>query len=181
MNRDHEKEDGGMTVRMRTTRGYFCLVMALVGVAVLAACGGGNGDAEARAGTEDFNARLASIVQTENVRYGELAERVGDLSPDQPLPADVKQQMRDLAQAARRAADALEQLTAPPEATPLVRELGAALRQRADDFERASSRSGVTLQQLETEGDITESGERLDRAVRALIEAGFLPEAESHE
>lgn len=166
-----------MRTRMRN-RGWR-IGLAAVTVAALAACGSGNG--ETGSGSADFNARLQAILQDARANYVELAERASKVDPNKPLPDDFKARMRSQAASDRRAADAIQSLAAPQPAQESLRTLVTSLRARADAFEKAASQAVVTMQQLEEEGTLTAAGDRIDGALRALRDAGYLPKEEAHD
>jgi hypothetical protein len=153
-------------------------VAAAIALAALAACGGANGNA---GGEEGFKERVASILEAASSRYGELAERAANVNPNAPLADDFKAQMRAVAGGDRQAADELEALTPRQVRTALlIHQLGAALRARAGAFEHAAGATTITLRQLEEEGSITEAGNRLDRVLQQLREAGFVADEQPH-
>lgn len=156
------------------------LVLAAITVTALAACGGGGANGEAR-DDDDFKARLSRIVGDASEQYGALAERAGNINPNEDLPDDFKAQMNAVASTDRRAADAIDALSAPQSAVDLVDALVAALRARADAFEGVASQATVTLQEIERDAPLTEAGEQLDRAVGQLRDAGFLREEAPHD
>lgn len=156
------------------------LVLAAISVTALAACGGGGANGEAR-DDDDFKARLSRIVEDASEQYGALAERAGNINPNEALPDDFKAEIDAVGATARRAADAIDALSAPQSAVDLVDALVAALRARADAFEGVASQATVTLQEVERDAAITKAGEQLDRALRQLRDAGFLREEEPHD
>jgi hypothetical protein len=151
----------GMTVKR--------LFLLAATVAALPSCGGG--DSLSR---EEFANRLGALKQRESARFGDLAERVEAVKPDQTLPPAIKQSMTEVAAGHRGAADELSELDPPEGAENAIKELIAALRKRADAFEQAARQEEITLRQLEQEGTITEAGERIDEAFERLRKAGFL-------
>jgi hypothetical protein len=154
-----------------TGRRWLPLLLAAASLGALAGCGG-----EERLSREEFGDRLQSIKQRESARFERLAQRVMRLEPNQPLPDDVKQAMRDVAGGNRRAAGELDELKPPEDAEEETRSLIEALRERADGFEQAARKEQITLRELEEEPTITRAGERIDRAFERLGKEGFLPE-----
>jgi hypothetical protein len=149
------------------------IVLVAASLGVVAGCGG-----EERFSREEFSEHLQSIDQRGGERWGRLAQRAADLKPDQPIPADVEQPMRELVEFQRQAADELEELNPPDEAEEEVEELIAALRDRTEIFERAIEAGRFTKRDSD---QITESGDRIDEAFEQLRKEGFLPEADEHE
>jgi hypothetical protein len=153
------------------------LILALVLMAAslggAAGCGG-----EERLSREEFGERLQSIDQRGGERWGRLAQVAADLEPDQPLPADVKQPMRELVEFQRQAAAELAELNPPEEAEEEVEMLIEALRERTVAFEQAIEAGRFTQRQSE---QITQSGDKIDEAFEQLRKEGFLPEADEHE
>lgn len=147
------------------------LVLAAAGLGAVAGCGG-----EERLSREEFSDRLQSIKQRESARFERLAQQAMRLKPNELLPGDVKQAMRDVAGGNRRAADELDELNHPEGAEAEARALIAALRERAEGFERAAREQRITLRQLEEQGSITKAGEKIDRAFERFRREGFLPE-----
>lgn len=167
-----------MTIKrgIRLTEGpWLLLLLAVAGTAAVAGCGG-----EDRLSREEFENRLQSIDRRESERFGQLAQRVRRLKPDQTLPADVRQGMRDVAAGNRRAADELDELNPPEDAANATDALIEALRERARGFEQATRRKPITFRELEAEGSITKAGEKIDRAFERLRREGFLPEEKDH-
>jgi hypothetical protein len=149
------------------------LVLMAAGLGGGAGCGG-----EERLSREEFGERLQSIDQRGGERWGRLAQVAADLEPDQPLPADVKQPMRDLVEFQRQAAAELAELNPPEEAEEEVEMLIEALRERTVAFEQAIAAGRFTQRQSE---QITQSGDKIDEAFEQLRKEGFLPEADEHE
>jgi hypothetical protein len=149
------------------------LVLVAASLGVVAGCGG-----EERLSREEFGERLQSIDQRGGERWGRLAQVAADLEPDQPLPADVKQPMRDLVEFQRQAAAELAELNPPEEAEEEVEKLIEALRERTVAFEQAIATGRFTQRQSE---HITQSGDKIDEAFEQLRKEGFLPEADEHE
>lgn len=147
------------------------LVLAAAGLVALAGCGD-----EERLSREEFKDRLQSIDRRESERFERLAQRVMRLKPDQLLPDDVKEGMRDVAAGNRRAADELDELNPPKDAEDATGGLIEALRERADAFAQAAREQRISLRQLEEEGSTTKAGEKIDRAFERLRREGFLPE-----
>jgi hypothetical protein len=149
------------------------LVLMAAGLGGGAGCGG-----EERLSREEFGERLQSIDQRGGERWGRLAQVAADLEPDQPLPADVKQPMRDLVEFQRQAAAELAELNPPEEAEEEVEMLIEALRERTVAFEQAIAAGRFTQRQSE---QITQSGDKIDEAFEQLRKEGFLPEADEQE
>jgi hypothetical protein len=149
------------------------IVLMAAGLGGGAGCGG-----EERLSREEFGERLQSIDQRGGERWGRLAQVAADLEPDQPLPADVKQPMRDLVEFQRQAAAELAELNPPEEAEEEVEMLIEALRERTVAFEQAIAAGRFTQRQSE---QITQSGDKIDEAFEQLRKEGFLPEADEQE
>jgi hypothetical protein len=149
------------------------IVLLAASLGVVAGCGG-----EERLSREEFSERLQSIDQRGGERWGRLAQRAADLKPDQPIPADVEQPMRELVEFQRQAAAELAGLNPPDEAQEEVEKLIAALRGRTEIFERAIEAGRFTRRDSD---QITESGDKIDEAFEQLRKEGFLPEADEHE
>jgi hypothetical protein len=153
------------------------LILALVLVAAslggAAGCGG-----EERLSRDEFGEHLQSIGQRGSDRWGRVAQGAADLKPDQPLPADVMQPMRELVEFQRQAAAELAELNPPEEAEEEVEILIEALRERTVAFEQALEAGRFTRLDFE---QITESGDKIDEAFEQLRKEGFLPEADEHE
>lgn len=150
-------------------RRWLTLVLAAGILAGLAACGG-----EERLSREEFSDRLQNIDRRESARFERLEEQAVRLKPDQPLTEDVKQGMREFAAGLRRAADELEELTPPKDAEAVTVTLIEALQERAGAFEQAAREGRTTLRELEEQGSITKSGEKIDRAFEQLRTEGLL-------
>ena len=149
------------------------IVLMAAGLGGAAGCGG-----EERLSREEFGERLQSIDQRGGERWGRLAQVAADLKPDQPLPADVMQPMRELVEFQRQAAAELGGLNPPEDAEEEVEKLIEALRERTVAFEQAIEAGRFTQRQSE---QITQSGDKIDEAFEQLRKEGFLPEAEEHE
>jgi len=152
---------------------FFAMVLAAASLGVVAGCGG-----EERLSRQQFSDRLQSIDQQGSERWGRLAQRAKDLKPDQPLPSEVKQPMRELIEFQRQTADELEELNPPEGADEPVEKLIEALRERTGTFERATEAGRFTQQEFD---QITQSGEKIDAALEQLRKEGFLPREEEHE
>lgn len=150
---------------------WLSLLLATAALGAVAGCGG-----DERLSRQEFGDRLQSIKQRESARFERLAQRAMRLEPNQPLPDDVKQAMRDVAGGNRRAADELDELNPPEDAENATRSLIEALRERAEGFEQATREERITLRELEEKGSITQAGEKIDRAFERLRQEGFLPE-----
>ena len=149
------------------------IVLMAAGLGGAAGCGG-----EERLSREEFGERLQSIDQRGGERWGRLAQVAADLKPDQPLPADVMQPMRELVEFQRQAAAELGGLNPPEDAEEEVEKLIEALRERTVAFEQAIEAGRFTQRQSE---QITQSGDKIDEAFEQLRKEGFLPEADEHE
>jgi hypothetical protein len=149
------------------------IVLAAASLGVVAGCGGEEGLSR-----EEFSERLQSIDQRGGERWGRLAQRAEDLKPDQPLPIEVKQPMRELVEFQQQAIAELEELNAPDEAQEEVEKLIAALRERTETFEQVIEAGRFTRQDFD---QITESGDKIDEVFEQLRKEGFLPEADEHE
>jgi hypothetical protein len=149
------------------------IVLAAASLGVVAGCGGEEGLSR-----EEFSERLQSIGQRGGERWGRLAQRAEDLKPDQPLPIDVKQPMRELVEFQREATAELEELNPPDEAQEEVEKLIAALRERTETFEQVIQAGRFTRQDFD---QITESGDKINEAFEQLREEGFLPRVDEHE
>ncbi|MGH3012710.1 MAG: hypothetical protein ACRDMY_12865 [Gaiellaceae bacterium] len=149
------------------------IVLMAAGLGGAAGCGG-----EERLSREEFGERLQSIDQRGGERWGRLAQVAADLKPDQPLPADVMQPMRELVEFQRQAAAELAELNPPEEAEEEVEMLIEALRDRTEAFEQAIDVGRFTRRDSE---QITEAGDKIDEAFEQLRKEGFLPEADEHD
>jgi hypothetical protein len=138
-----------------------------------AGCGG-----EERLSLEEFGERLQSIEQRGGERWGRLARVAADVEPDQPLPADVKQPMRELVEFQRQALAELAELNPPEEGEEEVEMLIEALRERTVPFEQAIAAGRFTQRQSE---QITQAGDKIDEAFEQLRTEGFLPVTDEHE
>ncbi len=151
---------------------FFAIVLAAASLGVVAGCGG-----EERLSREEFSDRLQSIDQRGSEHWGRVAQRAKDLKPDQPLPVDVKQPMRELVQFQRQAADELDELNPPEDAKGEVEQLIEALRERTEIFEQAIAAGRFTPQEFD---QITKAGDKIDEAFEQLRNEGFLPKVEEH-
>jgi len=149
------------------------IVLMAAGLGGATGCGG-----EERLSREEFGERLQSIDQRGGERWGRLAQVAADLEPDQALPADVKQPMKDLVEFQRQAVAELAELNPPEEGEEEVEMLIEALRDRTEVFEQALEAGRFTQRQSE---QITQAGEKIDVAFEQLRKEGFLPEADEHE
>lgn len=157
------------------------IVVTLAGVAtvVLAGCVGRETDTMGKA---QFTEELTRIAQTSSAEFGRLAEQVPAVDPASPLPDAFTTQMLAVAEADRQAAREIEGLAAPESAEAMVDSLAGALRARADVFERLAAVPNITLEQIEADEAGTDAERRLDEALAALTEAGFLrPPADEHD
>lgn len=145
----------------------FAIVLAAAGLGVVVACGSGE-----RLSREQFSDRLQSIDQQGGERWGRLAQSAEDLRPEQPLPAEVKEPMRELIEFQRQTADELEELNPPEGAGEEVEMLIEALRARTGTFEEVAEAGTFTQREFD---QITQSGEKIDAAFEQLREEGFLP------
>ena len=149
------------------------IVLLAAGLGGAAGCGG-----EERLSREEFGQRLQSIGQQGGERWGRLAQEAADLKPDQPLPANVIQPMRELVDFQGQATAELAELNPPEEAEEEVEMLIEALRERTVAFEQALEAGRFTPLDFDK---ITESGDKIDEAFEQLRKEGFLPEADEHE
>jgi len=170
----------GQRVRMTAARAAasrnsrrLAIVLAAAGLTVLSGCGGGD-----RLSQEEFRDRMQSIAQRGGELWGRLAERAGDLKPGQPLPADVRQPMREMVEFQRSTAEELEGLNVPQGADEEIQDFVDALRERTRLFEQAAEAGRFTQSDSE---QITQAGEKIDAAFQQLRTEGFLPKAEEHE
>jgi hypothetical protein len=152
---------------------FFVIVLAAASLGVVAGCGG-----EERLSREEFSDRLQSIDRRGSELWGRVAQRAKDLQPDQPLPADVKQPMRELVEFQRQTADELEELNPPEDAKGEVEKLIEALRERTEIFEHAIAAGRFTPRESD---EITKAGDKIDEAFEQLRNEGFLPKAEEHD
>jgi hypothetical protein len=148
-------------------------VLAAAVLGVVAGCGD-----EERLSREDFRMRLQGIDERGGELWGRLAQRAENLKPGEPLPADVKQAIRELVDFQNLAAAELEGLNPPEEAEEPVKMLIAALRTRTETFGQAMETGHFTKQ---GSGRVTQSGEEIDRAFEQLRAEGFLATADEHE
>jgi hypothetical protein len=109
---------------------------------------------------EEFGEHLQSIGQRGSDGWGRVAQGAADLKPDQPLPADVMQPMRELVEFQRPAAAELAELNPPEEADEEVEMLIEALRERTVAFEQALEAGRFTRLDFD---QITEWGTRSTR------------------
>jgi hypothetical protein len=149
------------------------IVLMVASLGGAAGCGG-----EERLSREEFGERLQSIDQRGSERWGRVAQGAADLEPEQPLPADVRQPMRELVEFQRQAAVELAELNPPEDAEEEVEKLIEALRDRTEVFEQAIEAGRFTRGDFD---QITESGDKIDEALEQLRKEGFLPEADEHE
>lgn len=148
-------------------------VVAAVVLAGVAACGG-----EERLSREEFSARLQNVDERGSELYGRLAEGAQDLEPDEPLPADVKEALRELAEFQDEAAADLETLNPPEDAEEAVELLVEALRQRTNTFEQVIEAGRFTAQDFQR---VMQSGEQIDQAFEQLRAEGFVATSDEHE
>ena len=146
------------------------IVLAAAGLGVGAGCGG-----EERLSREEFGERLQSIGRRGSERWGRLAQRAADMKPDEPIPADVRHSLRELAEFQRQAVAELEKVNAPENAGEPVELLIDALRERTATFERAIDAGSFTQRQFDL---VTQSGEKIDEAFRQFRNEGLLPKVE---
>lgn len=149
------------------------IVLAASGLAVLSGCGGGD-----RLSREEFSTRMQGIHQQGGELWGRLAEQAGDLKPDQPLPANVREPMDAMVEFQRSTAEELEGLDVPQGADEEVQEFVDALRERTRLFEQAAQAGRFTEQDFE---EVVRAGDRIDYVFRQLRAEGFLPRVDEHE
>lgn len=152
---------------------FFAIVLAAASLGVVAGCGG-----EERLSREEFSERLQSIDRRGSERWGRVAQRANDLKPDQPLPADLKQPMRELVEFQRQTADELEELNPPEDAKGEVEKLIEALRERTEIFEQAIAAGRFTPREFD---QITKAGDKIDEAFQQFRDKGFIPKVEEHD
>lgn len=152
------------------------LVLTIVLAAVLSIAAGCGVDD--RLSREEFSQRLQSIDQRGGEVYGRVADRAADLQPDQPLPADITQPLRELVEFQRQAATELEAIDPPEGAEEAIETLTEALHERTETIEQAIEAGRFTRTEFD---HVTESGEKIDEAFAQLRNEGFLPEADEHE
>jgi hypothetical protein len=152
---------------------FFAIVLAAASLGVVAGCGG-----EERLSSEELSDRLQSIDRRGSDHWGRVVQRAKDLKPAQPLPADVKQPMRELVEFQRQAADELEELNPPEDAKEEVEKLIDALRERTEIFDHVIAAGRFTPREFD---EITESGDKIDGAFEQLRNKGFLPKVEEHD
>jgi hypothetical protein len=144
-------------------------------VVVASACGD-----DEPANPDMFVEETTRIVQSASDEYGRLADLVSTIDPTAPVPRQFSDQMLVVADADRQAAAEIEAMPAPAEARELVEDLVNALRDRADAFQRLAG-SRFTLEQIENDPGGTGAEDRLEVALEALRNAGWLhPAADSH-
>jgi hypothetical protein len=143
---------------------------------VASACG-----VDEPANADIFVDEATRILQKASDEYARLADLVPTIDPAAPVPQRFSDQMLAVADADRKAASEIEALQTPVEAQQRIEDLVNALRDRADAFERLAS-AGLTLEQLENDAEGTDAEDRLDGALEAMSNAGWLhPDAESHD
>ena len=148
------------------------LVLVAAGLGGAAGCGG-----EERLSREQFGQHLQSIEQRGSERWEHLAQLAADLKPEQPLPADVIQPMRELVEFQRQAVAELDGINPPDGAEDAVEMLTEALRERTVAFEEAIAAGRFTQRQSD---QITQAGDKIDEAFEQLSKDGFLPAADDH-
>lgn len=148
-------------------------IVVAAGLAIVSGCGGGD-----RLSQEEFRDRMQSIHEQGGQLWGRLAQQAGDLTPGQPLPADVRQPMRAMVEFQRSTADELDGLDVPQGADEEVQEFVDALRERTRLFERAAEAGRLTQEDFEL---ITQAGEQIDAVFQQLRDEGFLVSVEEHE
>jgi hypothetical protein len=158
-----------MTIR-KAWRILFGIVMV-----VTSACG-----VDEPANADVFVEETTRILQSASDEYAQLADLVPTIDPAAPIPQRFSDQMLVVADADRQAAAEIDALQAPAEAQERVDDVVNALRDRADVFERLAG-AELTLEQLENDTEGTDTEDRLDAALEALRNAGWLhPAADSH-
>jgi hypothetical protein len=155
---------------------YLFTLATVVAAAILGGVAGCGGDE--RLSREEFSDRLQSIGERGGELWGHLAERAEDLEPGEPLPADVKQALRELVDFQNQAAAELEGLNPPEDAEEPVEMLVAALHARTETFEQAMEAGRFTEQDS---ARVTQAGEEIDQAFEQLRAEGFLATADEHE
>jgi hypothetical protein len=148
-------------------------VVAAATLGGITACGGGE-----RLSSEEFGDRVQSIGERGGERWERLAERAQDLSPGEPLPADVKHALAELVEFQDQAAAELEGLNPPEDAEKQVEMLIEALRERTETFKHVIEAGRFTEQDSER---VTQSGDEIDQAFEQLRAEGFLATADEHE
>ena len=148
-------------------------MLAVTGLGVGVGCGD-----EGQSSHDEFSDRLQSIHRQGSELWGRLAEQAGDLKPGQPLPADVRQPMREMVEFQRSTVEELEGLDVPHGAEEEVQEFVDALRERTRLFEKAAEAGRFTQQGSE---QLTQAGEKIDAVFQQLRAEGFLPSVEEHE
>jgi hypothetical protein len=148
-------------------------VAAVTVLGGVAACGG-----EERLSRDEFSDRLQSIDERGGELWGRLAQRAENLKPGEPLPADVKQALRELVDFQDEAVAELERLNLPEDAEEPVEALVAALRERTETFENVLEVGHFTEQDFQR---VTRSGEEIDQALGQLRQEGFLPAPDEHD
>jgi hypothetical protein len=159
-----------MTVRTarRTFIGFVLIVAS--------ACG-----ADEPANADIFVDETTRILQNASDEYARLADLVPTIDPAAPVPQPFSDQMLAVADTDRQAAAEIEALQTPAEAQEGIDDLVDALRDRANAFERLAS-AGLTLEQLENDTEGTDAEDRLDGALEALSNAGWLhSDTEPHD
>jgi hypothetical protein len=158
------------------TMKYLFALATVVAAAILGgvtACGG-----QERLSREEVSDRLQSIGERGGELWGRLAQRAEDLKPDEPVPADVEQALRELVEFQEQAADELERMNPPEDAEEPVEVLTVALRERTEIFERVIEAGRFSPQDSQR---VTRSGDEIDQAFEQLRAEGFLATADEHE
>ena len=146
------------------------IVLAGSALGVAAGCGGEDDDG---ASQEDFSTELQRVIEEPRAAFAQLAEKGEKLKPSDVLSAELKAELGSVGETMGEAADELEQLDPPEDAAEEVQALIDALDDRAEGFEQAAAEDRITLREFAP--TLRESGARVDQALAALREAGYLP------
>lgn len=137
----------------------------LIALILLAGCGG-DGEPSREEFAQQVNERTRPVAQLFEQTFGALARA----SSEGEISDAAKQQIRDLAEAQRRAAREIEALDPPEGAEAATAELVAALGEHAGRLEEAAEREALTFDQLTA---ATSPPPELARAVGDLRELGI--------
>jgi hypothetical protein len=152
------------------------IIAIMLAAAALGAVAGCGGDDDEELSREEFSEQLQSIIEEPSAAFGRLAQEGARLKPADVLPEELKAEIGAVGETMREAADELEELDPPEDAEEQTQQLIDAIRERAEAFEQVAGEADITLREFAP--TLRESGGRVDQALEALRQLGYLPEAE---
>jgi hypothetical protein len=151
----------------------FMIMTATAGACLsLAACGGDD-----RLSDRELENRLTPIAERISGEFGAVFAELGRAEEVERVPADVRDRLRQAAEAERQASDEAAALEPPERAEKPVDRLVEATRAQADRLEQLAGTNDLTVGQM---ADAVEDGE-VAAALEDLAKGGYVEPPPRHK